>query len=608
MTATNDIHSKIKQAEDTIKSLLLDGTGCFVSSSFGKDSSVITSLTLNVAASLSADGVTLPPIAILHSNTGIENPEVHNYAMEEIEKVKTFAEKNNFNVIIKIAEPYLASSWAFRTIGTGKLPTFTNANTRDCSVDFKSIPLTRANKQIVRELKAISQSDCEPVSIIGTRHEESASRSSRMTKRGESDTQVWTGKNGGKFLSPIMSWSTKDVWRYLNLFVERERTTYSDFENTYRIYEDATDVNATCAIEADLAFGKANNSSACGSRHGCAFCTAVGEDKSMRNMLENDEDYHYMIGLNNLQRFLLATQFDFNRREWLGRTINKMGFMATGPDTYSARMREELLRYVLTLQIEELEASQELGLDEPRFNLITLEQIVAIDAEWSKQGLFGGFHGLKIYRDIFRDGERYPIPEITPFERQPIPAKRYIKTGLEWDSEFNYAFTGLYTPNVDEHCPEQELHRDTSFTVDSEAIDFIMMDMDYLIEKYHNNPNYRITASFQHYLGLGTLTFAKNQLTMVDEILRRTAFREDNGLTGADIDIKALLTKAISKKEMHIITGKTVIENAIKAITDKSDIREPVTGFNIIMHFFKSKAKVAKKSYSTPIQLDIFAA
>ncbi len=232
-----------------------------------------------------------------------------------------------------------------------------NANSRNCSVDYKVTPITRLLKKTFKYLDKIS--DHKPVSVIGTRFEESDSRKNRMLDRGEEDLKPWEGKDGGLFISPIAHWDMGDVWEYLGACRAGNIASYSRFEETFRIYADAT--QSSCAVVADMSLGEQAKSRACGARHGCWSCVAVGSDKSLISMVENDERYHYMKGLNKLQKFLLNTKKDWSRRSFLCKKVNEQGYIKIQPDVYSGAMREELLRYALTLDAQEIEASQALG-------------------------------------------------------------------------------------------------------------------------------------------------------------------------------------------------------------------------------------------------------
>lgn len=61
----------------------------------GKDSSATACLLLTVAADYRRRGLSLPPIYVTHSSTGVENPVVAALAMAELTKMKAFAAKHD---------------------------------------------------------------------------------------------------------------------------------------------------------------------------------------------------------------------------------------------------------------------------------------------------------------------------------------------------------------------------------------------------------------------------------------------------------------------------------------------------------------------------------
>lgn len=558
--------AKAEAAGERITKVLRSGRPLSVSWSAGKDSSATLNLVLAAAVKLKRAGERVPPIVVTHGDTGIENPEIARHARREMKKIRAFAETRGLDVQVRVARPSLSQSWAFRTIGQGKLPTFPG-DARECSVEFKVKPQSRLLKGLASELEA--ETGQPPVVVMGTRFNESAERLARMKERGERVDGIWTGANGFDCLSPIADWSVTDVWRYLSLPADlvmlggdvSDRLYYSDFTETLRIYADAT--GSECATAGERTVASEKRAEACGARFGCHLCTAIGRDKSLETMLESDERYDYMQGLNRLQRFLLATRWDWTRRNWLGRTINKAGYQRVQPDTYSPRMVEALFRYCLTLDIEEAKAAAEEDIA-PRFRILSPERIVAIDAEWLRYGLHRPFHALALYLEIM-GGERYPVPEIDKVERTPRPAARYVHVGRDWDEGHAWTYTGLRTVwELFGGCPTFEttglsngrevwdVNTADRFEVDAEAAGLILsLEAEHLVREYHDDPQTGITRGYETYLALGTVALNPAQRQVTDTILRRTAYRARRGLAGPDIDVEALLESSISAQEMR---------------------------------------------------------
>jgi DNA sulfur modification protein DndC len=351
-------------------------------------------------------------------------------------------------------------------------------------------------------------------------------------------------------------------------FVPGGMVGYSNFDDTFRIYADA--MATSCVIVADD-MAKAQKAKACGARHGCSLCTAVWRDHSMENMLEVDPRYAYMRGLNQLQRFLVNTRWDMNRRAWIGRTIND-GWITIQPDAYSPSMMEELLNYALTIDITERESAASLGLPAPRFQLVTAEQLFAIDAMWSLQGFHKPFHALFLYNKVQHEGKRFVPPAIEPFPQCPMPSPRYLWVGNDWDEGHEYKCTGLRDISLEMHAGSYcmgtrtlasglevlDVEVDNSISFDPEAMYFILeYELPELFRTYHDNPKACPTNAFKYYLRLGSMAIKAGAEAEYDAILRRTAFKTRNGLHGP-VDIEDLKTRSVSAAE------KAALDNEVR--------------------------------------------
>jgi len=552
-----------------LRDLLARGTPLLCAWSAGKDSTATLNVLLSTAAELRAGGQPLAPIIITHADTDVENPEVWAHARREMDKIRAFGERHGLDVRVEVSHPPLSAQWAVRVIGGSALPIFPNAKGRDCTVDLKIKPQQRLRRRLLPELEA---GGVRPVTVVATRFEESASRAERMNKRGDTAHAVRADDDGNLYLTPIADWAASDVWEYLGLARAGQVLAYSDFDDTFRLYADAA--GTSCAVVGDDMTRTLQNSRGCGARFGCHQCQAVGTDASLANMVETDPNYHYMRGLNRLQQFIAATQYDWTRRNWIGRTIDAAGYVTIQPDLYHPRMLDSLLRYALTIDVEEQNAAAQAGLEAPRFQLIGLKSLIAIDAEWSRQGVARPFHALSIYRDIIERGARYPVPAVEPIARTSLPAPRYLYVGPDWDEDAQWAYTGLRDPLLEAQASDglsagcagstTSLRDGTSvlaldsaefYDIDEEGASLLLaFELDRLIETYHDDPGYRTTAGYHYYASSGLLTLAKGQARAVDTILRRTAYKERHGLTG-DYDLKALLARTISAEEHRARTG-----------------------------------------------------
>lgn len=554
------LERKVEAAHAAVLRLFEDGHPVVVAVSGGKDSGVTLNLALAAAIRHKASGGN-PFVALLHAETGIDNPEVSVLARQEIAKAVSFARTHGIEIQSHTAHPSLNDLWAVRIIGGRALPTFANSSTRDCTVSWKINPMSRAKKHLLRSLSDATGKP--PCVLIGTRFDESSGRAARMTERGESDDRPWQGDDG-LYLSPIARFTLDDVIEYIGQVNAGVIPGYTDFDDLMKLYNASE--GSTCFVVSVMKDAAAGAGKACGARTGCALCCAVGVDKSLVNMIESDERYGYMRDLNRLQRFLVNTQYDLSRRQWIGRTINEKGYIAIRPDSYNGAMTESLLRYALTIDVREQEAAAGLGI-EPRFQLVTLEALIAIDAFWSLQGYSERpFHALSIYREVYLQGKRYDVPEVPMSPKADIQAVRWLYVGNDWDEGRLRLFTGLRDPILDgfaDPCMGPlkplkdgklviDVRTDDFFTVDTEGASLLLeFELERLLEIHDDPKRGLITKGFMTYIEFGTIALAKNQVSTIDKILRRTAWKERHGLTGPGYDLAAVMGLTVSDREMQ---------------------------------------------------------
>jgi len=525
-----DLDTLVNKAISLIKRFAIAGHPLVASCSFGKDSTVVLNLILMALKQLQQQGQSLPHVVVLHADTLVENPHMAAHAKAEIEAIRAYGRLNDLPVQVQISIPALLSQWSVKVIGGRDLPVFANKGQRSCTIDLKVTALNKLKKRVMRQLG--SSSDLEPIVCLGTRFSESNIREARMLSRRENSSDVWTDKDGLK-LSPICDWTDADIWSYLYACSNDEFPSYGNFSNLIKLYRAGSSQLNTLESGLEIPI----------CRFGCSICT-VGRDRSMEAMLAKGNEFAYMQPLYDLQRFLLDTQFDLDLRRWVGRSI-KDGQIAIAPDGYSPDMLESLLKFALTMDLEEKQAAMRLDIS-PRFEMVSAQALIAIDAIWSQQGIHPAFHALKIFRDIYVKGKRYPIPQTTPGKPAEIPSPRYLDVGKGWeDRTGRYEYCGLremsleMTSESGSGCMGTRTLTDGrivldaemsegEFTVDMESAELILgFELDYLIEMSDRVPR---TYGYRHYVALGALQFAKAQMGMADTILRRTSFKELEGI------------------------------------------------------------------------------
>lgn len=554
---------KVARAKEAIGRVFEMGHPVAVAYSAGKDSTVLLYLVLEVARERREQGLRLTRILVTHANTGVDNPAYEEVAHGEIARVRAYAKAHDLPLRVDVAEPSLNDSWAVRIISGRALPTFPNSSSRDCSVSLKLIPQERQRKAALKELSDTGT----PVVMTGTRFDESDHRFDAMMERGERDAAIWVQevRNGvGKLvreelrLSPIAYFSQEDVWVILAELQTSKRQSFTDAAAIWEAYKDGG--NSSCAVVSDDAM-KAS-AKACGARFGCWNCAAVGRDKSLESMIESDPKYGFMKGLNRLQRFIVDTQYDVTRRHWVGRSVTKDGYLAIGPDAYSPGMQRDLLRYCLTLDRDEQLAARKLGI-KPRFTVISLEQLLAIDIIWSMSGHQPrAFEAIRIYEDVFTNGNGYYPPEVDPSQfPKKMPSPKWLYVGPDYDSDSGYSdvYTGgrnILADLVGETERNVELkdgrvlmsvERTPSFEIDREgAEDFMVFCVDE--ERIHEQPAASDPGeAFRQYQMLGIFTTSLRHQVDQDDMLRRADWRRRHGVNEMTVD--QLLARCVTDSQ-----------------------------------------------------------
>lgn len=567
-------HAKAGTAYAVVNAAMDDGHPLVVAFSSGKDSSTLASITLAVAAMRRRAGLPVPLIMISHSDTGVENPEVRLLADSEMEKMRDFAARHGFRVEIRIGRPLLYSSWAVRVIGGRGLPTFPDSSRADCSYDWKVTVGSRLEAEVFADLKKIPGA-AQPVMMTGVRIEESAARAANIASRGETADRLWFDDKQRARLSPLLEWDETEVWEYLVMAQLGQVEAYSTFEAIQDFYRAAG--GSACVAVAEMAMDEAAaKRGGCGARSVCYVCVRVKADRSLEEMIKGDPArYGYMGELNKLRNYISATQYDWRLRTYLGRTIDQDGHVALQADVYSPQMLEDLLRMVLTLQRREEVAAYRLGIA-PRFSIVGIRELFAIDALWSLYGLHKPFHALHVYFEV-QAGNMMRVPDMMPFEKTPVPRFGKLHIGTSWSHDIRTGDPardrmlsgGIRSPlheMFSETCAANPVITKTTvskrgkvkvtqserpavkltgagecvtnwdtaacFDVDEDgAADFLGICAEDFIERFHND-DADCTEALRTYLSYGFLTPMHSSLGSWQEIAQRTQWMQRHGLVG----------------------------------------------------------------------------
>lgn len=426
-----------EESVERLINLLKSGYSLSIGFSGGKDSTCVLIIFLEAMRRVIAEGhPNIPKCYVLNSNTKREMPLIDSYAEWSLTQIQIFAAKNNLPVEVHQVKPSLTGSFNYYCIGRGKLPRFPG-QTRDCAIGEKIQP----QQKLVKKIEA--ESNCEIITLLGTRLDESAARK-RSMERFDMDEVSIVEVEGKKTFAPIANFELDDVWDLIAGCVQydgkpaRIYNTYTpNFDEMMQLYRDAN--SGTCGV----IVGDKGNKSSCGSRFGCAWCTVSGErDNSLESMLEQDEAYSFMKPFVKFRQFLLNIRFDMNSRDFRGKRIDH-GWMKVLPDYFKPEVKRQLLRFLITMDRMEVERAkkheamyysgkiEKTELNEllcyPMFENITKDDILAIDFVWSLNRDFeDASPAARDYLAIHELGERYYIPEVPRAERITIPKARWF--------------------------------------------------------------------------------------------------------------------------------------------------------------------------------------
>ena len=420
-----------RAAVDLIASVLRAKHPICVSWSCGKDSSTLLNLVLAAAIEVKKEGVDTP-VLVTHSDTLVENPPIQQLARREMKKIRAYATQHgldNFDVLV--GTPTLSQCFQVRVIGGRAMPSYPTTR-QDCTLDWK---VTTQEKLRRRALQRFAQNAAlsAPVVATGVRIGESLKRDGDIKERRETGHALWSNDEGQLRLSPILHWEVDDVWQYLGLCNAGAIPSYSDFAETIELYQDAG--GSSCVVVADMAM--AAQAAPCQSRFGCWTCTMVRRDTSLRQMIASDPArYGNLKLLADFRDFLANVQFDWSKRNYVGRTIDKEGYIRIAADGFSPALLADLLWYALSIQAE------------TGHQIITPTQLIAIDARWSLYGLHRPFEALRIEAKVTAGERRFP-PAIPEFPKTPVPDYGKVYVGNDWNDDIDAALSdGRYSDEM----------------------------------------------------------------------------------------------------------------------------------------------------------------
>jgi DNA sulfur modification protein DndC len=329
----------------------------------GKDSTVMLQLVWEAISQIKElTGIVKRDIYVVSNDTMVENPVITEYVYRVLDKIEKAAVEQDIPIQVKKTIPRLEDSFWVNLIGKG-YPTPNNAF-RWCTDRLKIKPTSRFISEQIDEFG-------EAIILIGTRSSESANRAKSMKKHARKGKRLTKHPNEPNtyMYAPIRNLRLEEVWYIINTMPS---PWGADNSELFNIYSDASADDYECPTVVTN-----KNHKSCGqSRFGCWVCTVVKKDKSMSALIEN--------GLVWLKPLLEIRNQLFDERN---QTENRMPTRRNGQEaknglgSYTAQYRATVLERVL-------KAQNEIQSEKPHVELITNQELVAIQAIWYRDLIY----------------------------------------------------------------------------------------------------------------------------------------------------------------------------------------------------------------------------
>lgn len=347
----------------------------------GKDSTVLLTLVWMALLKLKE---TIPNykfkrnVYVVCNDTLVENPVITSYVDEVLLTIEQSAVQNGLPIFVKKTTPKLEQTFWISVIGKG-YPVPNNAF-RWCTDKLKIRPTSSFLHEQIDEKG-------EAIVLLGTRYSESANRE-RSMKKHEVKNQRLSPHNispNTMTYAPIKDLFLEEVWYLINAF-----PSPWGFDNSilFKIYSDASADDYECPTVVTTKEHKS-----CGqSRFGCWTCTVVKKDKSMSALINNGQEWLFPLlkFRNDLQSERNISENRLSKRRNGQKAVNEEGM---NQGNYTPEYRYSILKRLL-------EAQKEVQKEKPNLNLITHQELIAIQVLWNRDLIFNK-NISELYREVY---------------------------------------------------------------------------------------------------------------------------------------------------------------------------------------------------------------
>ena len=333
----------------------------------GKDSTMLLQLVWTALKKIDPIFRGKRRIYVMCNDTLVENPKIVDFIYRTLRNIEKAAVIDGINLIVETTTPKLEDTFWVNVLGRG-YPAPNNIF-RWCTERLKINPTTK------RILEKIDENG-EVILFLGTRSDESANRAKSIKRHQFGTNRLRKHSLPKAFVyTPIQDFLTEEVWQYL-LAVPSPWNGHN--RELITLYRNAS--GGDCPLVIDTTTPSCGNS-----RFGCWVCTVVSKDKSMEALIDNGEEW--MQPLSDLRDTLAESRDNLEWRE----DFRRNGQEAPGP--YKTKYRAFILEKLLTAQ-------KEAQLTEPDIDLITNQELVAIQIMWYRDSIFN-YQVSEIYNKVY---------------------------------------------------------------------------------------------------------------------------------------------------------------------------------------------------------------
>jgi len=308
----------------------------------------------------------------------VENPIIDEYVDDVLNKIEKAARIQDLPIFVKKTIPKIEETFWVNVLGKGyPVP---NNSFRWCTDKLKIRPTSAFLLEQIDEKG-------EAIILIGARSSESATRAKSIKKHEIKGKRLTKHPNHHNTLvySPIKELMLEEIWYIINALPS---PWGYDNSKLFKIYANASADDYECPT---VVTDKSHSS--CGqSRFGCWTCTVVKKDKSMTALIKNGENW--LAPLLNY-RDSLVEERNISENRMATRRNGQSAITEDGhkQGNYAPEYRARKLRELLELQ-------KEIQKTNPFVELITNQELIAIQVYWYRDGIFD-FKVGEIYANIF---------------------------------------------------------------------------------------------------------------------------------------------------------------------------------------------------------------